>query len=137
MSASHTGNAPHVIWPNDGYDRIPYQIYSDPEVYRRELETIFYGDNWGFVALEAEIPKLGDFKSAWIGERPVVVTRADDGSVNVVANRCAHRGVKFCHQEAGNAENFTCPYHQWMYDLKGNLLGVPFRRTSSMTSLHR
>jgi len=128
MSASHTDNAPHVIWPNDGYDRIPYQIYSDPEVYRRELETIFYGDNWGFVALEAEIPKSGDFKSAWIGERPVVVTRAGDGSVNVVANRCAHRGVKFCHQEAGNAENFTCPYHQWMYDLKGNLLGVPFRR---------
>src|SRR2546429_6759331 len=21
-----------------------------------------------------------------------------------------------------------CPYHQWTYDLKGNLIGVPFRR---------
>ena len=128
MNAFVAANAPLVSWPNDGYDRIPYQIYTDPEVYRQELETIFYGDSWGFVALEAEIPNPGDFKSAWIGERPVIVTRAEDGSVNAITNRCAHRGVKFCHKEFGNVENFTCPYHQWMYDLKGNLLGVPFRR---------
>ena len=112
MSVSHADNAPLVTWPNDGYDRIPYQIYTDPEVYRQELETIFYGDSWGFVALEVEVPNAGDFKSAWIGERPVIVTRAEDGSVNVIANRCAHRGVKFCHKDSGNAENFTCPYHQ-------------------------
>ena len=32
MSVSHADNAPLVTWPNDGYDRIPYQIYTDPEV---------------------------------------------------------------------------------------------------------
>jgi len=128
MAVSRADNALPITWPNDGFDRIPYQIYSDPDVYRRELDLIFYGDCWGYVALEAEIPKPGDFKSASIGERPVIVTRAEDGSVHVVANRCAHRGVRFCHQEYGNTENFTCPYHQWVYDLKGNLLGVPFRR---------
>ena len=41
MNAFVAANAPLVSWPNDGYDRIPYQIYTDPEVYRQELETIF------------------------------------------------------------------------------------------------
>ncbi|MFN0160495.1 MAG: aromatic ring-hydroxylating dioxygenase subunit alpha, partial [Burkholderiales bacterium] len=28
----------------------------------------------------------------------------------------------------GNRRDFICPYHQWNYDLKGNLIGLPFRR---------
>jgi anthranilate 1,2-dioxygenase large subunit len=28
----------------------------------------------------------------------------------------------------GNVKSFVCPYHQWTYDLKGNLQAVPFRR---------
>ena len=53
--------------------------------------------------------------------------RDREGSVNVVENRCAHRGVQFCQKHLGNAAEFMCPYHQWTYDLKGNLIGVPFR----------
>src|SRR5690606_25665737 len=51
-----------------------------------------------------------------------------DGTINVVENHCAHRGVRFCRASHGNARDFVCPYHQWNYDLKGNLVGVPFRR---------
>jgi salicylate 5-hydroxylase large subunit len=58
----------------------------------------------------------------------VVVVRDKDGSVNVVENRCAHRGVQFCQKHLGNVPEFMCPYHQWTYDLSGNLIGVPFRR---------
>ena len=43
-------------------------------------------------------------------------------------NRCAHRAAEFCRELSGNAKEFVCPYHQWTYDLKGNLVGVPFRR---------
>ena len=28
----------------------------------------------------------------------------------------------------GSAKELVCPYHQWTYDLAGNLIGVPFRR---------
>ena len=58
----------------------------------------------------------------------MVVARADDGSINVFENRCAHRAAEFCRELSGNAKEFVCPYHQWTYDLKGNLAGVPFRR---------
>jgi salicylate 5-hydroxylase large subunit len=56
------------------------------------------------------------------------MVRDHDGSVNVVENVCAHRGVQFCRVKRGNSKDITCPYHQWNYDLKGNLMGVPFRR---------
>jgi salicylate 5-hydroxylase large subunit len=115
-------------WPGEGASRIPYWVYSDPEIYAREQERIFCGPSWSYVALEAEIPKGGDFKRTFIGDKPVVVIRDQDGGVNVVENRCAHRGVKFCQEHLGNVTEFMCPYHQWTYDLKGDLIGVPFRR---------
>jgi anthranilate 1,2-dioxygenase large subunit len=58
----------------------------------------------------------------------VVVARAEDGSIAVVENRCMHRAAEFCRELSGTAKEFICPYHQWTYDLKGNLIGVPFRR---------
>jgi salicylate 5-hydroxylase large subunit len=116
------------VWPKEDITRIPYWIYSDPEVYAREQERVFCGPSWSYVALEAELPHAGDFKRTFIGEKPVLVVRDRDGSVNVVENRCAHRGVQFCQRHLGNASEFMCPYHQWTYDLKGNLIGVPFRR---------
>lgn len=115
-------------WPPGEVSRIPYWLYSDPEVYRRELERIFYGPHWCYVALDAEIPNPGDFKRSVVGERQVIVTRLEDGSVAVVENRCAHRGVRFCQREHGTATEFVCPYHQWVYAPTGELMGVPFRR---------
>jgi salicylate 5-hydroxylase large subunit len=58
----------------------------------------------------------------------VLLIRDTDGGINVVENVCAHRGVRFCRERHGNAQDLTCPYHQWNYDLKGNLQGVPYRR---------
>lgn len=108
--------------------RVPYRVFTDPEYHAREQEKIFQGENWSFVALEAEIPEAGDFKSTFIGETPVIVTRAADGAVHVVVNRCAHRGALVCRELRGNRPNLECVYHQWAYDLAGNLIGVPFRR---------
>ena len=107
---------------------MPYPTYTDPTLYREEMERFFYRDHWCYVGLEAEIPNPGDFRRSSIGERNVIVVRDRDGGINVIENRCAHRGAQFCQPDHGNAQDFTCPYHQWNYDLKGNLLGVPFRR---------
>ena len=115
-------------WPTEDCSRIPNWVYSSQEIYQRELERIFYGPFWTFVGLEAEIPEPGDFKRAVVGERSILVTRAADGSVNAVLNSCAHRASEVCQSRFGNAKELMCPYHQWVYDLKGDLLGVPFRR---------
>ncbi len=116
------------IWPDDASGRVPYWVYTDPEIYRIELERLWYGANWLYCALEAEIPEIGDFKTVTLGERPVIVVRSAADEVSVVENRCAHRGVKFCQARKGHVKDLLCPYHQWNYDLRGNLRGVPFRR---------
>jgi phenylpropionate dioxygenase-like ring-hydroxylating dioxygenase large terminal subunit len=45
-----------------------------------------------------------------------------------MVNRCAHRGNLVCLKRRGRAQNLTCVYHAWRYDLAGNLESVAFRR---------
>jgi hypothetical protein len=88
--------AADLKWPEAGLTVIPDWIYTSEEVYRREVERIFHGRTWNFVALEAEIPNPGDYKRSFVGPTPVVVARDEAGEVNVFENRCAHRGAEFC-----------------------------------------
>jgi salicylate 5-hydroxylase large subunit len=130
-------NAPQTLsrWSGTGSSRVPFWVYTDAQLYQRELEKIFYGDHWCYVGLEVEIPKVGDYKLTWVGERQVIMVRdrvapkdrGIDSGIRVVENRCAHRGVRFCQQPHGNARSFVCPYHQWTYKLNGDLAGLPFK----------
>lgn len=113
---------------DDSPEHTPYRWFSDPHVYAREQEQIYKGRTWNFLALEAEIPNPGDFKSTFIGDTPVVVTRTKSGEVTAWINRCAHRGAMVCRVPRGNATKHTCVYHQWSYDSEGSLRGVPFQR---------
>jgi len=115
-------------WPDAGVSRIPYWVYTDPDVYRLEQERIFQGPSWSYVALACEIPNPGDFVRTSVGETPVVVVRDRGGEVRCLVNRCAHRGAMFCREPYGNTPKFQCPYHQWTYTLEGQLIGVPFEK---------
>src|SRR5258706_12025665 len=57
---------------------------------------------------------------------PVVVTRDAAGKLHAFENRCAHRGALICMQARGEAERFSCIYHNWTYDHAGNLTNVAF-----------
>ena len=127
-AAGTPGGTRDYRWPEAGVSRVPYWVYTDPAIYQREQERIFRGASWSYVGLVAEVPEPGDFKRTTIGDKPVVLVRDKDGALNVFENRCAHRGVQFCQTHDGNASEFMCPYHQWTYGLKGDLIGVPFRR---------
>jgi salicylate 5-hydroxylase large subunit len=115
-------------WPEDAATRVPYWVYSDPAIYAREQERVFCGEGWSYVGLACEVPEIGDFKRTQLGDRSIVVVRDDQGSVRALVNECAHRGARFCLRAFGQTSEFQCPYHQWLYDLRGNLIGVPFRR---------
>src|SRR5262245_65699216 len=83
------------VWPGD-LTQIQDWVYTDEAIYRREIERIFHGPTWNYVALEAEIPNPGDFIRSNVGPTTVVVARTKDGSISVVENRCAHRAAEFC-----------------------------------------
>lgn len=106
--------------------RVSARIYRDRTIFGRELARI-YARTWVFVAHESEIPSGGDYKTAHIGRQPVIVNRgADDGAINVMFNRCRHRGSAVCQREYGTANYFRCAYHGWTYRSSGELVGVPF-----------
>ena len=87
-------------WSQLGSSRIPFWAYTDAQLYRRELEKIFYGKHWCYVGLEVEIPNIGDHKLSHVGERQVLMVRdrvapkdrVTDTGIRMVENRCAHRG---------------------------------------------
>jgi len=115
-----------ISWPDDGYSRIPYGVYTDPSVYDDEQQRIFRGEVWSFVGLAQEIPEMGDYRTTYIGDTPVIVVRDGDDGVQVMVNRCAHRGNLVCVAKEGRADELTCVYHNWRYDLQGNLKNVAF-----------
>jgi anthranilate 1,2-dioxygenase large subunit len=71
-----------VYFPRADGSRIPFNVYTSPEIYQLEQERIFRGPTWSFVALEVEIPHPNDFKSTFVGDTPVVVTRNEDRSLS-------------------------------------------------------
>lgn len=124
-----TADAPQFAsFPRPDGSRVPYAVFTSHEIYDREQALIFRGPTWSFLGLEAEIPRPGDFKSTFIGDTPVVMTRDEDGALAAWVNRCAHRGAMVCRQARGNAAVHSCVYHQWRYDSRGDLFGVPFLR---------
>lgn len=117
-----------AIWPDPGLTRVPYAIYGEPAIYERERQRLFMGPVWNYLALECEIPNPGDFKTTFVGDVPVIVTRGADGAISAFENRCVHRGALVCLERFGNARALTCVYHGWSYDLKGQLKGVAFQK---------
>jgi len=114
-------------WPQAGLSRVPFRLYSDPEIYALEQEKIFRGPTWNFLCLDLDVAKPGDFKTSNIGETPIVVTRDENGELHAFVNRCAHKGALVCMKERGNAKALTCIYHAWTYGLDGQLQSVAFR----------
>ncbi len=115
-------------WPDGGTSSVPNWVYTDAAIFSREVERIFGANDWLYVCLEAEVPNPGHFKRSQLGSRDVIAVRGNDGAINVLVNRCAHRSMQVCTANRGSAKELVCPYHQWTYDLAGNLLGLPFHR---------
>jgi phenylpropionate dioxygenase-like ring-hydroxylating dioxygenase large terminal subunit len=121
-------NTLDLAWPREGLTRVPYPLYSRADVYDEERRRIFQGPVWSFLCLEAELPIPGDYRATWVGDMPVIVARDLDGGLAAFENRCAHRGALLCFKRGGHGREISCVYHNWTYDLHGNLTGVTFQR---------
>jgi phenylpropionate dioxygenase-like ring-hydroxylating dioxygenase large terminal subunit len=112
----------------DAVMRLPTSVYTDPARYAREVEVIFRRLPL-VTALSVDIPKPGDFRTLTIAGRPIVTVRGDDGVARSFVNACRHRGAQVVCDDAGSSRRFTCPYHAWVYDTSGALVGIPQRET--------
>jgi phenylpropionate dioxygenase-like ring-hydroxylating dioxygenase large terminal subunit len=121
-------NTLDLAWPREGLIRVPYSLYSRADIYDEERARLFKGPVWNFLCLEAELPDPGDWRTGFVGDMPVVVTRDLEGRLAAFENRCAHRGALVCLKRSGHGRELSCVYHNWTYDLRGTLTGVTFER---------
>lgn len=104
-------------------DRVHSSIFTDEQIFQDEMERIFHR-TWLFALHESEIPEPGDFKRIQLGRFPIIATRDEKGEIQLLINRCRHRGAQVCEAQRGNAKRFQCWYHGWTYDSGGDLVGV-------------
>ncbi len=102
--------------------RMPVSAYTDEVRYEAERARIFKTLPVA-VALSIELAQPGDYKTLTVLETPLLLVRGDDHKVRAFLNVCRHRGARVCEAAGGNARNFVCPYHAWVYDRGGRLTG--------------
>jgi len=106
-------------------DRVHRAVYSDPAIFDLEMERIFERV-WIYCGHESQVKKPGDYYTVQIGRQPMLMVRGADGKVNVLYNRCAHRGAMIAGDRCGSTgEFFRCSYHSWTFHTDGRLRTIP------------
>jgi phenylpropionate dioxygenase-like ring-hydroxylating dioxygenase large terminal subunit len=82
-------------------DKIHGSLYTGEAIYEDEIEKIFYS-SWVFIGHESEIKNRGDYVTRDIGRSSVIMVRGKDQEIQVIVNRCQHRGNLLCNESQGN-----------------------------------
>ncbi len=117
--------------PDYGPSVMARDVYTDPVRFELERERVL-ATHWILAGRSEQAKNSGDWTSFEGHGETVVITRQPDGSLAAFHNVCQHRGPAIVGQWAGcGARRFTCPYHGWVYDTTGKLVGVPEREDFS------
>ena len=85
-------------------DRAHRKAYTDPEIFDLEMDRIFER-TWIYIGHESQAKNPGDYYLAQVGRQPVIMVRGQDGQIDVLYNRCPHRGAQICTARKGNTGN--------------------------------
>ena len=117
--------------PDYGPSTMTRDPYTDPVRFELERERVL-GTHWILAGRSEQAANPGDWVSFEGHGETVVITRQPDGSLAAFHNVCQHRGPSIVGKWQGcGARRFTCPYHGWVYDTSGKLVGVPEREDFS------
>jgi len=105
--------------------RVPAENYLDPLRWQREVDM--FRRMPLVLALGGELRGPSSYKAMTVMDVPVLMTRGTNGEVRAFVNQCSHRGAVVVADGIGTARRFACPYHNWTYDTKGDLVGITDR----------
>jgi phenylpropionate dioxygenase-like ring-hydroxylating dioxygenase large terminal subunit len=120
---------------------LPGEAYTSEAFFEFEKSAIF-DKEWLCVAHQGEIPNPGDQLNLVVLGEPIVVLRDASGEIRCYSAVCQHRGHPLFGGVSGfkpglpchNSERLVCPYHNWTYDLGGNLVAAPFMQQTTPVS---
>lgn len=102
---------------------LPPAAYTDADVFAAEKAGIFSKD-WLCVAREEQLAEIGDYQCVDLFDQPIVVVRGRDSQLRALSRVCLHRAMPVA-EGGGNTTRFVCPYHNWTYELDGQLRSAP------------
>lgn len=105
-------------------DILPVEAYTDPEWFDLEMRHIF-SSTWAYAGFAEDIKEPGQFKSVQAGLNNIIVVMGRDHRLRAFHNMCRHKGTQLLRAEGKIKKAITCPYHDWTYDLEGELISVP------------
>ncbi len=107
-------------------ETVPSSWYTDPERFELERKYVL-NPSWQIMCRSEELTEAGDHV-VWEGHgETIVITRRKDGGLDGFHNVCLHRGARIVRDSGKCARRFKCPWHDWVYDYAGNVVGVPDR----------
>ncbi|MEM9163994.1 MAG: aromatic ring-hydroxylating dioxygenase subunit alpha [Cyanobacteria bacterium P01_F01_bin.4] len=104
--------------------------YTDPAWLLVEQTHIFQR-TWLYVGDSAQLT-VGQAWVRQIAGQPVVITCVAPGEFKAFHNVCPHRASLLCNETGIHTQkHLVCPYHAWVYDLQGHLVGAPSQQKFS------
>lgn len=99
---------------------VPRSDYVDQGRLSLERSTLFRQYPLA-ITLSARLANPNDFVTENVAGLPLLIVRGGDGVARAFINACRHRGNVVCPETSGNKTRFTCNYHAWTYNAKGEL----------------
>ena len=100
---------------------LPAGLYLRPDVFEADLDVLFRRE-WIFAGVAADVPEPGDAFTVDIANSSVIIVRDDDEIIRAFHNVCRHRASQLLEPGPTSVAKLVCPYHQWTYELTGELL---------------
>lgn len=107
---------------------LPVAAYTSQEWFDKEQALIF-SKTWQFAGFVEDVQNPGDYVTVQAGLNSIVVVKGRDQRLRAFHNMCRHRGTQLLRAVGKKQKAITCPYHDWTYDLAGNLVSVPEQET--------
>jgi phenylpropionate dioxygenase-like ring-hydroxylating dioxygenase large terminal subunit len=87
--------------------------------------------SWYFGCSSHEL-KPGEQKLINLGQISVLLVRYKDSSIRAYSGRCPHMNTELKSSFDCRSEKIICPMHNWVFDQKGNCIGIPGASPSSI-----
>jgi Rieske 2Fe-2S family protein len=120
---------------------LPSSCYTTLDFFGRE-QTELFSHEWFCAGREEDLPSSGSHLVVDMAGESILVVRTTNGELKAHYNVCRHRGARLCSNSndshwnvnlpgAVNSTSIRCSYHQWTYNLDGELIGAPFLKETA------
>ena len=104
--------------------KLPISAYTSQDWFDRERKEIF-SKTWRYAGFVEDVAEPGSYISVQAGLNNIFIVMGHDRRLRAFHNICRHRGTQLIRAVGKTKKVLTCPYHDWTYDLDGNLISVP------------